>query len=140
MSHPLHPALVHFPVATWALATLADGVAWLWPDALPVRCAGLLIAVGCALGLLAAGAGFWELLKLPAAHSAGRAANLHMGLALLTWCLYAGSLFLRLGQQQLIVANVWALLFSGLGLLALLATGWLGGQLVYRHGVGVAGR
>ena len=24
MKHPLHPALVHFPIACWSLATLAD--------------------------------------------------------------------------------------------------------------------
>jgi uncharacterized membrane protein len=54
--------------------------------------------------------------------------------------LYAGSLFLRIEHQQFIAPDVLALLLSGAGLLVLLATGWLGGQLVYRHGVGVAGR
>jgi uncharacterized membrane protein len=102
--------------------------------------AAVLLAIGCVLGLLAAAAGFAELLKLPEGHPAERTANMHMLFALTSWCVYAGSLFLRIDQQHLIAPNMWALLLSGLGLLVLLATGWLGGQLVYRHGVGVGGR
>jgi uncharacterized membrane protein len=140
MKHPAHPALVHFPIACWSLASLADGVALLaWPVQLQLL-AAVLLAIGCVLGLLAAAAGFAELLKLPEGHPAERTANMHMLFALTSWCVYAGSLFLRIDQQHLIAPNMWALLLSGLGLLVLLATGWLGGQLVYRHGVGVGGR
>ncbi len=140
MKHPAHPALVHFPIACWSLASCADGVAlFAWPMQLQLL-AAVLLAIGCVLGLLAAAAGFVELLKLPEGHPTERTASIHMGFALTSWCLYAGSLFLRIEQQHLIAPNVWALLLSGLGLLMLLATGWLGGQLVYRHGVGVAGR
>ena len=140
MKHPVHPALVHFPIACWSLASGADGVALLvWPAQLQLL-AAVLIAMGCVLGLLAAAAGFVELLKLPEGHPAERTASIHMGFALTSWCLYAGSLFLRIEHQHFIAPNAWALLLSGLGLLVLLATGWLGGQLVYHHGVGVAVR
>ena len=140
MKHPAHPALVHFPIACWSLASGADGLALLvWPARLHLL-AAVLIAIGCVSGLLAAVAGFVELLKLPTGHPAERTANVHMSFALGSWCLYAGSLFLRIEHQQLVAPNVLALLLSGAGLLVLLATGWLGGQLVYRHGVGVAGR
>ncbi|MDE2381546.1 MAG: DUF2231 domain-containing protein [Xanthomonadaceae bacterium] len=140
MKHPAHPALVHFPIACWSLASCADGVALLaWPAQLHLL-AAVLIAIGCGSGLLAAVAGFVELLKLPAGHPAERAANFHMSFALASGCLYAGSLFLRIEHQQFIAPDVLALLLSGAGLLVLLVTGWLGGQLVYRHGVGVAGR
>lgn len=140
MSHPLHPALVHFPVAAWTLATLVDIGGLVWSDPLLWQCGGLLMGVGCAAGLLAAGAGFLELIKLPPAHPAGRDAMLHMTLALLTWCLYAGSLLLRSDGMQLLPAGPWARLLSGAGLVTLLATGWVGGKLVYGHGVGVSGR
>ncbi len=140
MKHPAHPALVHFPIACWSLASCADGAAlFVWPAQLQLL-AAVLMAMGCVLGVLTAAAGFVELLKLPDGHPAERTANIHMMFALTSWCLYAGSLFLRTEQQHLIAPTVWALLLSGLGLLMLLATGWLGGQLVYRHGVGVGGR
>ena len=138
MKHPLHPALVHFPVACWSLATLAD-VAGLWWTRWPLwQLAFALLAIGCASGLLAAAAGVYELLKLPARHPAERDANVHMGLALLTWCLYAGSLLLRLPEMQPIPPETLALALSVAGFAALAVTGWLGGKLVYVHGVGRA--
>ena len=30
MSHPLHPALVHFPIACWSLATVTDLASLYW--------------------------------------------------------------------------------------------------------------
>src|SRR5699024_3929686 len=52
MRHPLHPALVHFPIAGWTLAVVADfsglflgEAAWSWS-------AGLL-AMGCAMAVVA---------------------------------------------------------------------------------------
>ncbi len=138
MKHPLHPALVHFPIACWTLATAADlaGLWWLrWPL---WQFALALLVVGCVGGLLAAAAGFVELLKLPAQHSAEADAYWHMALALGTWCLYAGSLWLRLPDLQPQPAGTVALMLSGCGFVALAATGWLGGKLVYVHGVGRA--
>ena len=83
MKHPAHPALVHFPIACWSLASLADGVALLaWPVQLQLL-AAVLLAIGCVLGLLAAAAGFAELLKLPEGHPAERTANMHMLLSLI---------------------------------------------------------
>src|SRR6185437_7671358 len=64
MRHPLHPALVHFPVACWSLAVLADfaslrfgTAAWSW--------SGGLLAVGCAMAVLAMLAGMLELARVP---------------------------------------------------------------------------
>ena len=136
MSHPLHPALVHFPVACWSLATLADGVALLWQPTHLQPLAALLLVTGCAMGLLAAIAGFVEFLKLGDGHPAERTAQCHMGLALCSECLYAGSLALRIEGHALVAPTAWALALSGMGLVTLLLTGWLGGKLVYGYGVG----
>ena len=137
MKHPLHPALVHFPVACWSLATVMDVAVWLgaaWP---PQRFAAALLVGGLVLGLLAAAAGFWEFLNLPAGHPAEQDAQSHMALALCSWCLYAGSLFFRTSHSQLIPMTPIALLLSVLGFAVLLAAGWMGGRLVYGRGVGV---
>lgn len=140
MKHPVHPALVHFPIACWSLVSVMDGIALVWqPESLQLLSA-MLLATGCASGLVAAAAGLIDLLKLPDGHPAERTLYLHMSLALGSWCLYAGSLFLRIEHRQLMAPGLWALLLSGAGLLVLLATGWLGGRLVYGHGVGVSPR
>ena len=86
MKHPLHPALVHFPVACWTLASMADALSLFWRTGPLQLLAAVLLALGCALGLLAATAGFIELLKLPANHPAERTAYQHMGLALTCFC------------------------------------------------------
>ncbi|MCC7097373.1 MAG: DUF2231 domain-containing protein [Thermomonas sp.] len=145
MKHPLHPMLVHFPIAAWLMATVLDGVALVWQPWLLQTFAALLMLVGCATGLIAAAAGFVDLLKLPDGHPALRIVNRHMGMALASWCLYAGSLLLRVqGIQQhqfsLVAPGTVALALSGAGLLAVLATGFLGGTLVYGHGVGTSPR
>lgn len=138
MSHPLHPALVHFPVACWSLGTLAD-LAGLWWTRWPLwQLSAAMLAVGCATGLLAAAAGLVELLKLPPEHPAAADANRHMLLALTAWSLYAGSLFLRTRDLMPIEPDAIAIAASIAGFLALAATGWLGGKLVYVHGVGRA--
>lgn len=139
MKHPLHPVLVHFPIACWSLATLVD-IAGLWTTRWPLwQWSAGMLAIGCASGLAAAGAGLMALLKLSPEHPATVVANRHMVAALTAWSLYAGSLFLRIKGMQPAPADSMALALSGLGFLALVATGWLGGQLVYVHGVGTAG-
>ena len=140
MKHPLHPALVHVPVACWLLAPLADfGALLRWPEQLALASAGLA-GIGCAFGLLAAGAGMFELVKLGPEHPASRTAMRHMGCALLTWCLFAASLVLRARDGAWGVAGPAVLALDAAGLLGVLITGWLGGTLVYVYGVGVRER
>ena len=99
-----------------------------------------LLVVGCATGLAAAGAGLLELLKLSPEGPAMAVANHHMLMALTAWGLYAFSLLLRMEGMQPEPPGALALVLSGLGLVALCVTGWLGGKLVYVHGAGVVGQ
>jgi len=134
MKHPLHPALVHFPVACWSLATACDlaglaGVpAWNY--------ARLLLAVGCLAATAAAITGFVELMKIEEGSVADRDGHRHMLLMLASFGCYAASWFLRLRSGSAVPPGVPAIA-SGLAGFALLAVGgWLGGKLVYHHGVG----
>jgi uncharacterized membrane protein len=136
MGHPLHPALVHFPIACWSLATAAD-VASLWWGEPAWRLAGVLLALGTLIALAAMAAGFVELLKVPAQHPATRDLNRHMLLMLGAWCLYAASLFLRLQGTTLTAPDALDLGLSVVGFVVLGIGGWFGGKLVYTHGVGV---
>lgn len=136
MSHPLHPALVHFPIACWSLATAAD-VASLWWGKPAWMLAGVLLALGTLIALAAMATGFIELMKVGAEHPATRDLNRHMLLMLTAWCLYATSLFLRLQGTTLTQPDVVDLSLSVVGFVVLGVGGWFGGKLVYGHGVGV---
>lgn len=134
MRHPLHPALVHFPVACWSLAVLADfaslhfgEAAWSW--------SGGLLAIGCVTAVVAMLAGMMELTRVPEG-AALRDAWWHMGLMLTALGLFSARLLLRLDQLQALAPNTVSLLLDAGGFLALAAGGWFGGRLVYGHGIG----
>jgi uncharacterized membrane protein len=133
--HPLHPALVHFPVACWSLATIADLASpWLGQPAWWL--AGVLLAIGTVTALAAMGAGLYEFARIAEGNPGLADARRHMLLAMAAWALYAASLLLRL-QGTTLVAPAWpALATSVAGFLCLGAAGWLGGKLVYRHRIG----
>lgn len=134
MRHPLHPALVHFPVACWSLAVAADfaslhfgAAAWSW--------SGGLLAVGCEMAVVAMLAGLLELARVPEG-VAMRDAYLHMSAMLVALLLFATRLLLRLDHLKPLAPNIASLLLDTGGFLALAAGGWLGGKLVYGYGVG----
>jgi uncharacterized membrane protein len=137
VSHPLHPALVHFPVAGWSLATFAD-IASLWLGEPAWRFAAISMSVGCLAALAAMAAGLWEFAKLRVGDLALPVANRHMLFALAAFCAYATCLFLRYQQHAQHATAVPALAASIIGIALLGVTGWLGGKLVYAHGVGVS--
>ena len=137
MSHPLHPALVHVPVAGWSLATIAD-LASLWLGEAAWRFAAVLMAIGCVVALAAMAAGLWEFVKIREGSPALPVATRHMLFALAAFCAYAASLLLRYRSHELQAPDTWALAASISGFVLLGVAGWLGGQLVYAHGVGGA--
>lgn len=134
MRHPLHPALVHFPVACWSLAVVSDfaspwlgEAAWGWS-------AGLL-AIGCAMALVAMLAGLMELSRIPDG-PALRDTYWHMGVMLGAFTLFSARLLTGLDQLQPQAPGWLALLLDAAGFVALAVGGWLGGRLVYGHGIG----
>jgi uncharacterized membrane protein len=134
--HPLHPALVHFPIACWSLATLADLAGLVWGE--PAwRFSGVLMLTGIGCAIPAMLAGLLELAKLAADSPATRDVNRHMILAMAALAFYTASVFARLQGVHLSSPGLPALALSVLGFLALGAAGWLGGKLVYGHRLGV---
>lgn len=134
MRHPFHPAVAHFPVVCWSLAVLADfaslhfgEAAWSW--------SGSLLAVGCAMAVLAMLAGVVELARVPDG-AALRDAYWHMGAMLIALPLFATRLLLRLEHRTPLAPDVVSLLLDVGGFLALAVGGWFGGRLVYGHGIG----
>lgn len=134
MRHPLHPALVHFPIACWSLAVVAD-FASLWLGESAWRWSGGLLAVGCVVALAAMLAGLMEFSRIPEG-PAMRDAYLHMTAMLVAFSFFAARLLLRVDHLQPQPPDTLSLLLDVGGFLALLIGGWLGSRLVYGHGVG----
>lgn len=134
MRHPLHPAIVHFPVACWSLAVAADFVG-IWLGEPVWRWSGGLLSVGCAMAVVAMLAGMMELPHVPEG-DAMRDAWLHMGAMLIAFTLFAIRLFLGLDPARSFAPGGISLALDAGGFVALAAGGWFGGRLVYGHGVG----
>lgn len=92
------------------------------------------------MALAAMVAGVFEFTRIPEDGPAMGVALWHMGLAMAALLLYGCSLLLRFDSGEIGAPNSRAIGLSIAGLLALLVAGWLGGSLVYRHGIGVRPR
>src|SRR5690606_1676960 len=117
--HPLHPALVHFPVACWSLATIAD-LASLWLGQPAWSLAGVLLVIGTIAALAAMGAGLFEFARIAEGSPALPYARWHMLLAMAAWMLYAASLLLRL-EGTTLVAPAWPALATSVASFVCLA-------------------
>lgn len=136
MKHPIHPILVHFPIATWFISTIGD-VAGLFTNEQVSWVAGVLLVIGVITALFAMITGLVELGKIDQQSAAMKIANQHMMLMMISWSFYAVSLFLRLDGANIGQPGIIAIIMSIMGLIFLCIAGWLGGKLVYEHGVGV---
>lgn len=89
------------------------------------------------MALIAMGGGLFDLLKIKSDSPAMKVLNQHIVFVVITWSLYATSLFLRIEEKTLIQAGTLEVGLSVAGFLCLCVTGFLGGRLVYEYGVGV---
>ena len=135
--HPIHPALVHFPVALWsvtwawnALGAYTGAELW-WQIGFWCLVAGTVMAVPAAL------AGLLDFAALDKAHPAEGAAMRHMLLMGSAFAVYVTELVVRAGPLMPQGGRLYAVLcLSTVGLVLLAAGGWYGGRLVYQYGVG----
>jgi len=136
MSHPVHPILVHFPIAFWSFATFGDLLSLKYGERL-LEITGTCLVLGTLMALVAMGGGLFDLLKIKSDSPAMKVLNLHIVFVVITWSLYAASLFLRIEEKTLMQAGTLEVVLSVAGFLSLGITGFLGGRLVYEYGVGV---
>ena len=134
--HPLHPALVHFPIALWLAAVLWD-LAGAWSrDPLLRQMSYWCLALGLAAALPTIVTGLVEFLSIQPGHPALDVATAHMMTMLCATAAFGASWAIRAAAGAASDPSMWALLLGFLGAGLLLAGGWLGGTLVYRHGIG----
>lgn len=137
--HPAHPALVAVPIGAW-IASLTFDVASrvvAEPEFL-VEGSRWLIAIGVLGALAAAVPGFIDLLGIPGGSPALRTAVIHMALNLTATAGYTVGFFLRGSPEDPTgPVGIVPLVISIASLLVVGAGGFLGGELVFRHGVRV---
>src|SRR5688572_772712 len=134
--HPLHPALVHFPIACWVLAVGCDLAGWLYIS--QAWYAACLLIVGCViLALPAMLAGRPDRAKLNNNKTVMAVAYRHIGLIGSAWILYLVSLMLRSPSAS---PGAAATGFALAGLIVLLMGAWHGAELVYSYGIGIRRR
>ncbi|HVM41255.1 MAG TPA: DUF2231 domain-containing protein [Acidimicrobiia bacterium] len=139
--HPFHPMLVTIPIGAWVASLVFDVASRLSADGSPALVEGSywLIAIGVVGGLLAGIFGLMDMLTIPRQTRAFGVALTHMGLNLLVIGLYVGNFFWRNSDyQDVSEVGLGQIALSGLALLLLAVSGWLGGHLTYRYGVRVA--
>lgn len=140
LGHPLHPMLTAFPIAFWIGAAFCDLVALLGADPRWTRIAAVTLAAGVATALPALATGLWDLVRLPKDHPAERLAWWHGGFMSTAFCLFLISLLLRRDVLTEATAPDTSLLAVALSVAGAAVTGvggWLGGELVFGHGIGV---
>lgn len=135
-SHPLHPAMVAFPIAFLYGCLLADLVGRAWDFKTLWAVGGYLSVAAVASGLIAGVPGFVDYLYVvPPDSSARRRATKHMLVNLAALALVAlGALFRDWGTLRPGWLTV-ALELAGVALVT--CGGWMGGTLVYRNQIGV---
>jgi uncharacterized membrane protein len=135
---PLHPTLVHFPMALYPVSLLFDWLSYLASDGTAyAKGAFALIVAGLVASALAAVAGVADFLTIEHGSPAWRLARVHLSVMLLTSGLFLASALLR--QRDLDVTSTpFGLVVLDVFGVALLAVGALfGNDLVYRHGMRV---
>lgn len=133
--HPIHPMLIHFPVAA-LIGLIGTDIAWLLTsDPFWARASLWLVGIGTVGGWISGSIGLLDLLivakirRLVTAWCHGILAVMLLSLASLNW-------LLRIGEPQAAIIP-WGLYLSLLGGLTIALTSYFGGQLVYDHAVGV---
>ena len=133
--HPIHPMLIPFPLGLLGMAVVFDLIdAWGGGDGFG-RAADYMIAAGILTGLLAAVFGAIDWLAIPAGTRAKRIGAAHGLGNVVIVALFALAWLLR--RDEPADPETAPLVLEVIALAGALVTGWLGGELVDRLGVGV---
>jgi uncharacterized membrane protein len=130
--HPIHPMLVQFPIVCFILTLVCDVLYTQGHTELATASTWLLI-VGLVMGALAAVAGLTDFLGDKRIQGAD--AIKHMLANVTAVVLEVVNLVLRLKNPDSIGST--GVYISLVVVLILLYSGWMGGKLVYHHGIGV---
>jgi len=138
--HPVHPMIIPFPIALWVFSLVADLIyLWrgnpVWKDwiAFYALLAGIIGAAAAAIP------GLIDWLSITD-RAVVKIANWHARLNVIALLVFAASFYLRTtGGASLINGNYTIpVALSVLGVVLITISGWLGGEMVFKHGVAVS--
>src|SRR2546423_13946931 len=137
--HPIHPMLIPFPIALLVFSFVADLIfLWggnpIWRDyvAFYTMLGGIIGGAAAAIpGLID-----WATLT---DRAAVKVANWHARVNIITLVIFIASFYLRTSSGAAWFPSIPMLpvVLSVVGVIGLSIAGWLGGQLVFKHGVAV---
>jgi uncharacterized membrane protein len=133
--HPIHQMLIVFPLGLLATSIFFDVIAKAAEIPGLSQASYYMIAAGIVSALLAAVFGLIDFLAIPNGTRAKRIGMMHGGGNVLVVVLFAISWFLRRDNPS--DPSTLAIILSAAGAALGGLTGWLGGELVDRLGVGV---
>lgn len=138
--HPVHPMIIPFPIALWVFSLVADVIyLWrgnpVWRDwiAFYALLGGIIgAAVAAVPGVID-----WMSLKDKAVV---KIANWHARLNVIALLIFAASFYLRTDSGSSLVSGSYTIpvALSLLGVVLISISGWLGGEMVFKHGVAVS--
>ena len=140
LGHPLHPILVHIPMAMWPGALILDVLSQcdIGGNAI-VRLSFYAIAFGLSASLLAAPTGLVDWSGIKKEKPAWKVGLYHMLLNLVAVLLFAINLALRWQRfRDAVKVDSTPLLLSAIGTAVLIVSAYLGGRMVYEYGISVA--
>ena len=137
LKHPLHPIIVHVPMAMWPSALIFDLLSR-WNGNVMVRLSFYAIIFGLAASLLAVPSGVVDWSGVKKEKPAWKIGLYHMILNLVVALLFAINLGLRIHtfREAIIVAGA-PLALSIIGTVLLIGSAYLGGLMVYDYGISV---
>jgi uncharacterized membrane protein len=140
LGHPLHPAIVHVPIALWVGSLVMDlltlfGVGG---NAL-VRTSFAALVIGLLSTALVIPAGIAEWTQIKREKPAWKLALYHMLLNVVVTLLLVGSVLLRVGDQmRMEQVPLVAFTLNFFANIVLGVSGYIGGRMVYDKGIAVA--
>jgi uncharacterized membrane protein len=134
LGHPIHQMLIVFPLGLLATSVIFDILYFTRGEQDFAITAYYTMAAGIVGALLAAVFGAADWLNIPSGTRAKSIGLLHGGGNIVVTLLFLVSWYLR---RPTIVPDTMSFSLSVIGVLLALFTGWLGGELVNRLGIGV---
>ncbi|WP_155264856.1 DUF2231 domain-containing protein [Sphingomonas segetis] len=132
--HPIHPMLIPFPIVCFIGVLVTDIVFLNNHDPGWATASRYLLGVGIVMAALAAVAGLTDFMGDERIRSMGDAVK-HMLANVTAVVLEIVNFFVRLNSDSAIGGT--GVILSAVVVLILVYSGWKGGELVFRHGIGV---
>lgn len=138
LGHPIHSMLVHFPSALFPSAWFFDLVSIISQNNLYSLIAFYILGLGVLSGILAAIFGAMDYVSLPPKDIAWKKASLHALLNVLWLCIF-GTLFgiSMIHYPDIKIVSLAQFIVLTITVFGLLISNFLGGELVFRHHVGL---